>query len=136
MASCQPFRSGQILQNIWYDTILGWVLTVWRPIKAGQRLNEIIMKSALWLWQIYHIRAWSCRPESGSGQELRAGWQANLVNMVKFQLGGHSSWSGQHVRTLCGNLVGSSWRWGVKFFTANCVKTWGANCALRFAYGE
>lgn len=113
------------------------------------------MKSALWLWQIYHIRCctltrsdqtWS---DQAKPSQARRGatkcWdcRANLGNMVKFQLGvskaftavgrrtyvvWHTISRSVHLSVLSERpqvrpdlLVGSSWRWGVKFFTANCV---------------
>lgn len=146
---------------------LDCVLTVCRAIKAVQRLNQIIMKSALWLWQIYHIR-WHTltrsdptRPDQaargGEGTKLEPSAEivgANLGNMVKFQLGVSKAFTAvgrtytvrihnNHTEvcpiysSICLSarrwyaaaadlLVGSSWRWGVKFFTTNCVKIFEA----------
>lgn len=92
---------------------LDWVLTVCRAIKAVQRLNQIIMKSALWLWQIYHIR-WHTltrsdptRPEQtkleGQGEATKLEPSAEIVGAnlgehgqvsIRRQQSVHSSWSG------------------------------------------
>lgn len=149
------------------------------------------MKSALWLWQIYHIRCTLTRSDptrpdqagrggEGRGEERRQSrtkcWdcRANLGNMVKFQLGASAKRSQQLVgvparihcvyttdtslsnmfvhlfvrtqvtRSGCW-LVGRQFmrRWGVKFFTANCVKISRRKLRAEFdrlridvAYGE